>query len=201
MLGFVEPGSRPVRESVEFARIVAFTDGVFAIAITLLVLSLEVPPDLRGAELHDFLLDSWRQFFAYFLSFAVIGRFWIAHHGTFALLHDFDRRLLAINLVYLSLIVLIPFPTQLLGDYGDSTDAVVLYAAVVGSASLLGGLIPRAAVARGHVRPDDRADALGRSAGALWPALVFYASIPLALLSPTAGQLAWLVLLVQPRRR
>ena len=133
----MEPGSRLVRESVEFARIVAFTDGVFAIAITLLVLSLDIPPDLRGADLHDFLIDSWRQFFAYFLSFAVVGQFWIAHHGTFSLLHDFDRRLLALNLVYLSLIVLIPFPTQLLGDYGDRTDAVVRYAAIVGSAALL----------------------------------------------------------------
>lgn len=67
-------GSRtPVRESIEFARIVAFTDGVFAIAITLLVLSLEVPSDLQASALHAFLIDSWPQLFAYFLSFAVSG--------------------------------------------------------------------------------------------------------------------------------
>jgi TMEM175 potassium channel family protein len=183
-----------VRETVEFARIVAFTDGVFAIAITLLVLSISVPDDLTGDHLHHFLLDSWPQFFAYFLSFAVIGRFWISHHRYFSLLHDFDRGLLALNLAYLSFIVLIPFPTSLLGDYGDRTDAVVLYAGVIGTTSLLGWLLLRHAVRRGHTQADAR-----RSRG-LWPALVFYASIPIALVSPVAAQLAWLALILQGAR-
>jgi uncharacterized membrane protein len=189
-----------VRESVEFARIVAFTDGVFAIAITLLVLSIEIPTNLQGEELHEFIVDEWGQFFAYFLSFAVVGRFWISHHGMFSLLHDFDRRLLTLNLAYLSLIVLIPFPTELLGDFGDRTDAVVLYAAAVGSAALLSSLIVRAAVARGHVAPDRQARARSMAAGVLQAAIVFYASIPVALLSPVAGQLVWIALLVRPRR-
>ena len=198
----MEAGSPPVRESVEFARIVAFTDGVFAIAITLLVLSIEVPSSLGDAQLHDYLIDTWGQFFAYFLSFAVVGRFWISHHSLFSLLNDFDRRLLVLNLVYLSLIVLIPFPTELLGDFGDETDAVVLYAAVVGSAALLSWLIVRAAVAGGHVLPDRRAEALRKARGILRPAAVFYASIPIALLSPAAGQIAWVaLLLIHPRRR
>jgi uncharacterized membrane protein len=75
----VETGARPVRESIEFARIVASTDGVFAIAI-LLVLSLDVPSNLSGSALHDFLIDEWPQLFGYFPCFAVIGRFWIGHH-------------------------------------------------------------------------------------------------------------------------
>jgi uncharacterized membrane protein len=149
-MGVTSP--RPVRESVEFARIAAFTDGVFAIAITLLVLSLDVPATLPDDELHEFLLDSWPQLFAYFLSFAVIGRFWMAHHVVFSLLHDFDRRLLVLNLAYLSLVVLIPFPTELLGDFGHETDAVVLYAAVVGTAALLSGLMLMGSIRRGHVR-------------------------------------------------
>jgi uncharacterized membrane protein len=185
---------RPVRETVEFARIVAFTDGVFAIAITLLVLSIDVPEDLAGADLHAFLVDSWRQVFAYFLSFAVIGRFWIAHHRYFSMLQDFDRGLLVLNLAYLSFIVLIPFPTSLLGDFGERTDAVVLYAAVVGTTSLLGWLLVRHAVRHGHARPDARAS------GGLLPAVIFYASIPVALVSPLAGQLTWLALLAQGAR-
>lgn len=194
----------PVRESVEFTRIVAFTDGVFAIAITLLVLSLEVPSGLAGRDLHDFLVDSWPQFFAYFLSFAVIGRFWISHHDMFSLLHSFDRRLIVLNLVYLSLIVLIPFPTELLGDYGDRTDAVVLYAAVVGTAALLTAVIIRDGLRRGLVRPGAHARAVAMVRGITAPALVFYASIPVAILTPVAGQLVWLALLFQwvlPRRR
>jgi uncharacterized membrane protein len=187
-----------VRESVEFTRIVAFTDGVFAIAITLLVLSLEVPPELAGAELHEFLVDSWRQLFAYFLSFAVIGRFWISHHDMFSLLHGFDRRLMVLNLAYLSLIVLIPFPTELLGDFGDRTDAVVLYAAAVGTAALLTARIVRDGLQRGLVAPAQRERAERMVAGITVPGLVFYASIPVALLSPLAGQLVWLALLLQP---
>jgi uncharacterized membrane protein len=199
----VEGTGAPVRESVEFTRIVAFTDGVFAIAITLLVLSLEVPPELAGADLHEFLVESWRQFFAYFLSFAVIGRFWISHHDMFSLLHDFDRRLMVLNLAYLSLIVLIPFPTELLGDFGDRTDAVVLYAAAVGTAALLTARIIRDALGRGLVAPGRRERAERMAAGIMVPAVVFYVSIPVALLSPLAGQLVWLGLLLQrlPRLR
>jgi uncharacterized membrane protein len=193
----VEGTGPPVRETVEFTRIVAFTDGVFAIAITLLVLSLEVPSDLRGAELHEFLVDSWPQFFAYFLSFAVIGRFWISHHDMFSLLHGFDRRLIVLNLVYLSLIVLIPFPTELLGDFGERTDAVVLYAAVVGTAALLTTRIVRDGLRRGLVVPQARERAERMANGILVPGLIFYASIPVALLSPLAGQLVWLALLFQ----
>ena len=194
----------PVRETVEFTRIVAFTDGVFAIAITLLVLSLEVPASIKGPDLHEFLVESWPQFFAYFLSFAVIGRFWISHHEVFSLLHDFDRRLIVLNLVYLSLVVLIPFPTELLGDYGDRTDPVVLYAAVVGSAALLTVRIIRDGARRGYVRPERLADADRMAAGLLFPAIVFYVSIPVAIVSPLAGQLFWLALLLQrfvPRPR
>ena len=192
----VQDTSPPVRESVEFTRIVAFTDGVFAIAITLLVLSLDVPEGLAGHDLHDFLVESWPQFFAYFLSFAVIGRFWISHHEIFSLLHDFDRRLLAMNLAYLSLVVLIPFPTELLGDYGDRTDPVVLYAFVVGSAALLSAQLIRTGLRRGHVPPERRAEAQERARGLVVPAVVFYASIPVAVVSPLAGQLSWFALLV-----
>jgi uncharacterized membrane protein len=189
----MEQGRKPVRETLEFARIVAFTDGVFAIAITLLVLSIEVPAGLPEGHLHEFLLDSWPQLFAYFFSFAVIGRFWIAHHQYFALLHGFDRPLVILNLAYLSLIVLVPFPTELLGDYGDERDAVVLYAAVVGTTALLSWMIVRHAVRRGHTRADART--VAAASGTLLPPVIFYASIPVALISPLAAQLMWLGLL------
>jgi uncharacterized membrane protein len=193
----VEGTGPPVRETVEFTRIVAFTDGVFAIAITLLVLSLEVPADLRGPDLHEFLVDSWPQLFAYFLSFAVIGRFWISHHEMFSLFHGFDRRLMVRNLVYLSLIVLIPFPTEVLGDFGDRSDSVVLYAAVVGSAALLTARLVRDGLQRGFVLPEARERAQRMATGVVIPAVVFYVSIPVAVVSPLAGQLVWLALLFQ----
>jgi uncharacterized membrane protein len=189
------------RETVEFARIVAFTDGVFAIAITLLVLGLDVPSGLPASELNDFVTDSWRQFFAYFLSFAVIGRFWLSHHGMFALMHGFDRQVLVLNLAYLSLVVLVPFPTELLGDYGSETDPVVLYAFVLGGIALLGWVMLRYSLRRGHVDPDARKQAAEMASGSMGAAVVFYASIPVAVLSPEVGQLMWLALLLDGLRR
>jgi uncharacterized membrane protein len=193
----------PVRDSVEFARIAAFTDGVFAIAITLLVLSINVPPDLPGSQLWDYLVDTWGQVFAYFLSFAVVGRFWMTHHHVFSLLDDFDQRLIVLNLVFLSLIVLIPFPTELLGDYGTRTVTVVLYAVVVGTASLLNWAMVAHARRAGHLRPDAHGAARRVSGGVLWSAIVFYVSIPIAFVGAGAGQLFWLILLadVVHRRR
>ena len=69
---------------IEFSRIVAFSDGVFAIAITLLVLGLGVPRHLHGESLGEALWDQRESFFAYALSFAVIGRFWVVHHRFFS---------------------------------------------------------------------------------------------------------------------
>jgi uncharacterized membrane protein len=197
----VEGARPPVKETIEFGRIVAFTDGVFAIAITVLVLGIDIPEELPDADLHDYLVDSWPQLFAYFLSFAVIGRFWLSHHGIFGLLHDFDRRLLVLNLVYLSLIVLIPFPTNLLGEYGSEPDAVVLYAFVIGSASLLGWLMLRSALLSGHIAPPMRGEATEQARGALGAALIFYASMPIALVSPVVAQLFWLALVLDGLRR
>jgi uncharacterized membrane protein len=197
----VEGTRPPVRESIDFARIVAFTDGVFAIAITVLVLGIDVPDELPDDGLADFLLDSWRQLFAYFLSFAVIGRFWLSHHQVFSTLHDFDRRLLVLNLVYLSFLVLIPFPTNLLGEYGSKPEPVAAYAFVIGSVSLLSWGMLRYALRHGHVGAGLRAEASEMAVGALFPALVFFVSIPIALLSPTVAQLAWLTLLLGVVRR
>ena len=197
----METGPKPVRESVEFARIVAFTDGVFAIAITLLVLSLDVPSNLSGSALHHFLLDSWRQFFAYFLSFAVIGRFWIGHHRFFSTVDNFDRRLLVLNLAYLSFVVLVPFPTEVLGDYGSRSDAVALYALVVGTAALLAWVMLEYAVRRGHARAPAQAATGLVVGGPLIPALIFYVSVPVAFASPTVAQLLWIALLSDVFRR
>ena len=197
----MQAGGTPPREPTEFGRVLAFTDGVFAIAITLLVLSIEVPAGLPGRELTEYLIETWPQVFAYFLSFAVIGNFWVAHHRFFQTLHGADRRLVMLNLAYLSLLVLVPFPTELLGDYSERTDAVVLYAAVVGTTALLGWLMVRYTLSGGHVRPEARAAVA--ASGSLVPPLVFYASIPVAFVSPLAAKLVWLGLLVdaRPRRR
>jgi uncharacterized membrane protein len=183
------------RDTVEFARIAAFTDGVFAIAITLLVLSLSVPENLPDNDLSDFLFDSRSQLFAYFLSFAVIGRFWIAHHGIFTLLRRFDRLLLVLTLAYLSMIVLIPFPAELLGDYGDQRLPVVIYAAVLGAAASLNLLMTHHAVTAGLVA-GEHLETTARGRRFLFIPAIFLLSIPVALASPLAAELMWTALIL-----
>ncbi len=111
---------------VEFNRIVAFSDGVFAIAITLLVLALEVPD--HSEDVWNALLRQRGDLFAYALSFAVLGRLWIAHHRFFSVLDRFDGRLMWLNLLYLAFVAIVPYTSDVLGDYGEQTPAVILYA-------------------------------------------------------------------------
>jgi TMEM175 potassium channel family protein len=94
---------------IEFSRIVAFSDGVFSIAITLLVLNLGVGKYVSSGELADALWDQRENLLAYALSFAVIGRFWLVHHRFFSEVTGFDNRLISLNIFYLAWIVLIPF--------------------------------------------------------------------------------------------
>src|ERR1700712_704822 len=114
---------------VEFSRIVAFSDGVFSIAITLLVLNLKIEPGLPQAQLSETLWDQREALLAYAISFAVIGRFWLVHHRFFGDVKAFDSRLIGLNMLYLGWIVLIPFSSQVLGAYGGRLSPGVLYSA------------------------------------------------------------------------
>jgi uncharacterized membrane protein len=99
-------------------RLVFFSDAVFAIAITLLVLEIEVPDLPRVVSDHDAwqaLADLAPSFFAFALSFLVIGRFWMGHHERFRTLRHFDARLMWPNLLYLMTIAYMPFATAFLG--------------------------------------------------------------------------------------
>ena len=117
------------------ARLEAFSDGVFAIAITLLVLDLNVPaPDtLHDQTLLHALARQWPAYFAYLVSFLVIGIIWINHHAMCALARTVDRGTLFINLLLLLTVSVIPFPTRLLATYltarhADSHIAAAVYA-------------------------------------------------------------------------
>lgn len=181
---------------IEFARVGAFSDGVLAIAITLLVLTLEVP-DVAQGELASAMADNWREYLAAVLSFALIGRFWISHHRTFGLMARTDGTIMSLNLLFLGLIVLVPFTTDLFADFSDSPLAVGLYAASIGSAAVVHWLMVRYAVSSGAVRPSrsDHAQA-GASWRALTPGATFLASIPVAFVSPTLAVAMWLLTFV-----
>jgi uncharacterized membrane protein len=118
-------------------RVEAFSDGVFAIAITLLVLDLAVPPLAESARegLWVALGHEWPSYFAYLVSFLVIGIIWINHHTMLTLVERVDRPILFANLVLLLTVSVIPFPTRLLAEYLVEPDAHV--AAAVYSATML----------------------------------------------------------------
>lgn len=100
-------------------RLVFFSDAVFAIAITLLVLDIHVPnfPDrVSVAETWNAFLELGPSFFAFALSFLVIGRFWMGHHERFRSVRHFSARLMWPNLIYLMAIAFMPFATAFLGQ-------------------------------------------------------------------------------------
>ena len=110
----------------------------------------------------------------------MIGRFWVVHHRFFGEVTGFDGRLLGLNLFYLAWIVLIPFSSQVLGDHGGDTAAVVLYAANLAGVVLVGLADVRDARRAGLARSPRRSAEYRRRA--LVIAAVFLASIPIALI-------------------
>ncbi|SRR6266498_2181130 len=113
------------------ARIEAFSDGVFAIAITLLVLGIklpQIPRELVASQLWPKLLELWPSLLSYILSFVIVGVYWVAHHVMFNYIRRADRTLLWLNLAFLMCISFIPFPAAILGEYGYEQFAVIIYA-------------------------------------------------------------------------
>jgi uncharacterized membrane protein len=97
-------------------RLEIFSDGVIAIAITLLILDVKVPNSKDGA-LVDALLHQWPSYVAFLVSFVVIGIMWVSHHSMFERIARVDRGLLFVNLLLLLGIAFVPFPTALLAEY------------------------------------------------------------------------------------
>lgn len=110
---------RETASEKETGRLEAFSDGVFAVAITLLVFSLQVPADSTYASgaLMSYLLHHWPSYFAFFISFATILIMWINHHNMFKLIHKSDTLFMFANGFLLLLVTTVPFPTQLVATY------------------------------------------------------------------------------------
>lgn len=113
------------------SRLINFSDAVIAIAITLLVLEIQLPEAPRGLEapvITGEILALWPKYLGYLVSFWVIGLYWLAHHRIFGLIRGCDRRLLTLNLAFLFTVAFMPFPTSVLFDYAGIFIAVLLYA-------------------------------------------------------------------------
>ncbi len=164
-------------------RIIFFSDAVFAIAITLLALEIRLPPlpeQTTNGQLLAALGALWPRYLSYAISFLVIGLMWMAHHHAFRHVHQYGRRLMFLNLLFLLSIGFLPFPTAVIGEFGNAV-GTVFYAAAMATAGLLLALLWRCVGAEGHF---------------LWTPVVFLLSIPLALWSPDAAKYAWLLILI-----
>ena len=122
-------------------RLEAFSDGVMAIAITLLVLALVVPTRgelaLRHQSLAQALIHLWPNFFAFVVSFLVIGIMWVNHHAMFSMVQAVDRQVLFANLFLLMIVSTVPFPTRLLAEYLTQGGANAHVAAAVYSLTMV----------------------------------------------------------------
>jgi uncharacterized membrane protein len=134
----VDPAPRVPRRqpSATSARLEMFSDGVIAIAITLLVLEITVP-HARSGRLFDELLDAWPSYAAFALSFVVIGIMWVSHHSMFERIALVDRGLLFCNLSLLLGIAFLPFPTALLAEYVQDGGTNAATAAAIYSGTMV----------------------------------------------------------------
>jgi uncharacterized membrane protein len=191
---------RPVREGDEFAneglgRLLALADGVFAIALTLLVIEITLPADTSDARLGAALAGLGPRYFAYVLSFVVIARFWIAHHATFRYIRRYDDTLIWLNFLLLILVAFLPFPTSVLGAHGNTPTGASFYGAALVCTSAASGALLWYASGRGHLLGPEVDRRLVRQSriSSLAGTVYFTATLPVALLAPYVAMGLWLL--------
>lgn len=183
-------GSGPDVERITF-----FSDAVFAIAMTLLAVEIEVP-NVQDQELAPAVAEQLPQFLAYVLSFVVTGELWLSHHRMFRVLRGFTPGLQRLNLLLLLFVAVIGYATDMLAFYGDTGLGVAIYAGVLGIIGAVDSLMWLYCSRRGLF--DERYDAKLLSTSWLHAGIgpvVFLLSIPIAFLSPDAAKFSWLAIL------
>jgi len=182
----------------ESGRVEAFSDGVFAIAITLLVLEISVPPGSEG-DLLGALVDQWPSYLAYFVSFSTIGAVWLAHTVITEYLDHSDSVFLRLNLMLLMVVSFLPFPTRLLAEYAATSEPERIAATVYGVNLLLAltmlSIVWRYAVLEHLVRPDLGDEEVRTLTRRLTPSLGLYVvMIVVGLFLPLLAVLGYLAL-------
>ncbi|MFL5797522.1 MAG: TMEM175 family protein [Actinomycetota bacterium] len=186
---------REEEQASDVGRILAVSDGVFAIALTLLILEFAIPPGLSRAEFRHRLADLVPNGLAYALSFATIARLWTLHRVAFRRVVRTDGTLVALNFLFLGFIAFLPFPTLVLGRYGDELGGAVFYAACITATSISSTALVWYVTARsGLLRPGGDPEALrvGR-VRFLTATIVFALSIPAAFLDVRVAEALWVV--------
>ncbi len=151
------PGGGALRRALSTGRLEAFSDGVYAIAITLLVLDIAVPAHAGSHLLHS-LVHQWSAYLAYVVSFSTIGASWLGHNVITEYLDRADATFIRLNLLLLAFVAFLPFPTRLFADYiGEDQPervAATIYGIFLLLSSTLLWVLWRYAVRASLVRPD-----------------------------------------------
>ena len=185
-------------EELPLGRLEAFSDGVFAIAITLLVLELGVP-DTAANDLLAAILDQWPSYLAYVTSFLTIGVFWLQHSAVTSALRAADATLYRVNLLVLLLASFLPFPTKLVGQFVDERGAeriaVVFYGLSLLALDLALTAFIRYAAEQRHLIKDHITEETIDSALLHQPSYAFYGgACAVGLLLPTVGVALFLII-------
>ena len=188
----------PRERTLELDRLVNFSDAVFAIAATLLVLSISFsfrlePPDLDRKLWREF-GDVLPQVLTYALSFFVIARLWLGHHRMFKVIRRIDGRFISLNLVMLGLVALLPFPTEVFGNYPNDRPALIVYCVAVSAPGIVSALMFQYAAQDNRlINPaTPREWVIHSQLRALSIPAVFLTSIPISFVAVGLAQLWWL---------
>jgi uncharacterized membrane protein len=189
------------RRGLAKGRIEALSDGIFAVAMTLLVLDIKSPENRAfetTSDLINYLLALEHSFAMYAISFFVLAIFWISHHMLFHFVRHVDRRLLWLNIVFLLLVTFVPFSTDLLGDHGHLKLPVLIYGMNLLALGSLLALQVRYLVANAELATPDLSSTVVTH---FWRDLSLYGAVPLAsmamsLVSPRTGMYMYLLLAI-----
>jgi uncharacterized membrane protein len=176
----------------------AFSDGVFAITITLLVLDLVVPEIEEGDAGHA-LIEQWPMYLTYFVSFASIGAAWMVHSAITEQLDHVDPIELRLNLLLLFVVSVLPFTTKMMGEYLADADAerigVTIYGLNLLAMSAMGSVVWRYAAAQRLIKADRSEEEVRAMTTKLNPSLGFYAlAIGIGLLAPPVAVFLYLAI-------
>ena len=196
-VGAPPAGGAPTRKTLERlndpARVLALSDGVFAIIITLLVLEIHVPELTQGRTLTQALAELRPSLVAFVISFVLAGMYWVGHRDLFALIRRTDRGLVWLNILYLLPLCLLPFGAGLLGRYDTEPVALRIYGLVLVAIAAMRVVIWLYATNRPHLlwqRPGGRQRRAGLALN-LYPGLVYLLAFLLAGAAPRVSLLLY----------
>lgn len=188
--------------STALERLIFLSDGVFAIAITLLVLEITplIPAHLPNTELPGLLLsaDLWRAIASYALSFIILSVYWMTHQRIFHYIKRSDNTLIWLNVLFLLCVAFLPVPTKVIGLYGDQQAAVVFYIGSLTVAGLFIILLWWYATSNHRLVDKNLDESLIRHhmQRALIAPLIFVLSISLTFFHPYLAEVSWLLIFV-----